>query len=164
HAACASLSRCEPMLTLTETSPEAEIFDAAATAAELARLSEVHSGDERELRLGAAPPPPPAPPGGRPAAAAPPLGCPRTAERRAALRHAGRDRARALRVRDQAPLPGAEPFRSRAHGGRRHRRLWPRRARARLRHRSPVPAALQADRLGRIRRRNDPVLPVGHGA
>src|SRR5438309_2090146 len=39
------------MLTPTETSPEAEIFDAAAIAAELARLSEVHSGNERELRL-----------------------------------------------------------------------------------------------------------------
>src|SRR5262245_61997477 len=41
------------MLTPTETSPDAEIFDAAAIAAELARLSEVHSGDERELRLAA---------------------------------------------------------------------------------------------------------------
>jgi [protein-PII] uridylyltransferase len=41
------------MLTLTETSPDAEIFDAAAIAAELARLSEVHSGNERELRLAA---------------------------------------------------------------------------------------------------------------
>ncbi len=41
------------MLTPTETSPEAEIFDAAAIAAELARLSEVHSGNERELRLAA---------------------------------------------------------------------------------------------------------------
>ena len=43
-AACISptlrLSRYEPMLTPTETSPEAEIFDAAAVAAELARLSE----------------------------------------------------------------------------------------------------------------------------
>jgi [protein-PII] uridylyltransferase len=41
------------MLTPTETSPDAEIFDAAAIAAELARLSEVHSGNERELRLAA---------------------------------------------------------------------------------------------------------------
>src|SRR6476619_5545396 len=41
----------EPMLIPIETSPEAEIFDAAAIAAELARLSEVHSGNERELRL-----------------------------------------------------------------------------------------------------------------
>jgi [protein-PII] uridylyltransferase len=41
------------MLTPTETSPEAEIFDAAAIAVELARLSEVHSGNERELRLAA---------------------------------------------------------------------------------------------------------------
>jgi [protein-PII] uridylyltransferase len=41
------------MLTLTETSPEAEIFDAAAIAAELTRLSEIHSGNQRELRLAA---------------------------------------------------------------------------------------------------------------
>ena len=41
------------MLTPTESSPDAEIFDAAAIAAELARLSEVHSGNERELRLAA---------------------------------------------------------------------------------------------------------------
>src|SRR6476619_359932 len=40
----------EPMLIPIETSPEAEIFDAAAIAAELARLSEVHSGNARELR------------------------------------------------------------------------------------------------------------------
>jgi [protein-PII] uridylyltransferase len=41
------------MLTPTETSPEPVIFDAAAIAAELTRLSEVHSGNERELRLAA---------------------------------------------------------------------------------------------------------------
>jgi [protein-PII] uridylyltransferase len=41
------------MLTPTETSPDAEIFDAAAIAVELARLSDVHSGNERELRLAA---------------------------------------------------------------------------------------------------------------
>ena len=41
------------MLTPTESSPDAEIFDAAASAAELARLSEVHAGNERELRLAA---------------------------------------------------------------------------------------------------------------
>ena len=44
------------MLTPTESSPDAEIFDAAAIAAELARLSEVHSGNERELRLAAGEP------------------------------------------------------------------------------------------------------------
>ena len=44
--------------------------------------------------------------------------------------------------------PGAEPFRSRAHGDRRHRRLRARRAGRRLRHRSVVPASVQADRLG----------------
>src|SRR6266480_5174120 len=41
----------EPMLTLAESAPAAEIFDAAAIAAELERLSEVHAGSERELRL-----------------------------------------------------------------------------------------------------------------
>ena len=35
---------------------------------------------------------------------------------------------------------------------------------ARLRHRSAVSAALQADRLGRVDRGSDPLLPVGHGA
>src|SRR5207244_10998061 len=41
----------EPMLTLTETSREAELFDAVGIAAELERLAEVHSGNARELRL-----------------------------------------------------------------------------------------------------------------
>src|SRR6266508_744728 len=41
----------EPMLILAESSPTAEIFDAATIAAELERLSEVHAGSERELRL-----------------------------------------------------------------------------------------------------------------
>src|SRR5262249_43172247 len=39
------------MLTLTDSSPEAEIFDAVAVAAELDRRGDVHAGDERELRL-----------------------------------------------------------------------------------------------------------------
>src|SRR6266496_1915444 len=39
------------MLILAESSPTAEIFDAATIAAELERLSEVHAGSERELRL-----------------------------------------------------------------------------------------------------------------
>ena len=41
----------EPMLTLTETSREAELFDAVGIAAELERLAEVHAGNARELRL-----------------------------------------------------------------------------------------------------------------
>src|SRR6266498_5843153 len=42
----------EAMLTLSDqVSPEAEIFDAVAIAAELERLSDVHAGNERELRL-----------------------------------------------------------------------------------------------------------------
>jgi [protein-PII] uridylyltransferase len=39
------------MLTLTETSREAAIFDSVAIAAEIERLGEVHDGNERELRL-----------------------------------------------------------------------------------------------------------------
>src|SRR5262245_63108119 len=40
------------MLTLSDqVSPEAGIFDAVAIAAELERLSDVHAGNERELRL-----------------------------------------------------------------------------------------------------------------
>jgi [protein-PII] uridylyltransferase len=39
------------MLTLTETSREAAIFDAVGIAAELERLAEGHAGNERELRL-----------------------------------------------------------------------------------------------------------------
>src|SRR5947199_8296 len=37
----------EPMLTLTETSREAELFDAVGIAAELERLAEVHAGYAR---------------------------------------------------------------------------------------------------------------------
>ena len=55
------------------------------------------------------------------------------------------------------------PSEVRAHGGGRGRRLRPRHAGARLRHRSAVPASLQADRLGRERRRGHPLLPVGPG-
>ena len=40
------------MLTLTDqVSPEAEIFDAVAVAAELEHLAAVHAGSEHELRL-----------------------------------------------------------------------------------------------------------------
>ena len=56
-----------------------------------------------------------------------------------------------LRVHDHAGLPGGEPVGRRAHGGRGHRRLWARAARTLLRRGSPVPAALQADALGRER-------------
>src|SRR5437764_8256675 len=41
----------EPMLILTETSRETELFDAVGIAAELERLAEVHAGNARELRL-----------------------------------------------------------------------------------------------------------------
>ena len=73
-----------------------------------------------------------------------------------------RDHPPAVRVRAQASLSVAKSVRGRAHGGGRHRRLRPRAAGARLRHRSVVPAALQADRLGRVDRGSDPLLPVGH--
>ena len=124
-----------------------------------------HAGDERELRTrrraaaqGGA--------GRRPRAgrAAAAEGPPRPALRRAAVPHAGRDHPRPVRVRRQASLSVGESVRGRAHGDRRDRRLRPRPAGAGLRHRSAVPAALQADRLGRVGRRGDPLLPVGHGA
>ncbi len=57
--------------------------------------------------------------------------------------------------------PRREPDGRRAHGHRGARRLWPRPARAGLRHRSPVPAALQADRLGRERRRIHALSALG---
>ena len=91
-------------------------------------------------------------------------GPPRPALRRAAVLHAGRDHPRAVRVRGEASLSLGEPVGSRAHGDRRDRRLRPRPAGARLRHRSAVPASLQADRLGRVGRRGHPLLPVGHRA
>src|SRR5262249_14697522 len=42
----------DAMLTLSDQlSPEAEIFDAVAIAAEPERLSDAHAGNERELRM-----------------------------------------------------------------------------------------------------------------
>ncbi len=98
---------------------------------------------------------------GRAAAA---QGPPRRTLRRTVVPVAGRDHPRALRFRGPAPLPLEKPVGSRAHGDRRHRRVRARADGAGLRHRSPVRAALQADRLGRVDRRGDPLLPVGHGA
>src|SRR5262249_3838929 len=59
----------EAMLTLSDqVSPEAEIFDAVAIAAELECLSDVHAGNERELRLAVSRRPPAALARGRAAA------------------------------------------------------------------------------------------------
>ncbi len=66
-----------------------------------------------------------------------------------------------LPVHCQSPLPQRQPVDRRADGGRRHRRLRPRHAGAALRHRSVVPAALQADAVGRERHRGGALLVVG---
>ena len=81
--------------------------------------------------------------------------------RRAAVLHDGRDHPHPVRIRHRASLPVGKSVGLRAHGDRGDRRLRPRPDGARLRHRSAVPAALQADRVGRAGRRGDPVLPVG---
>ena len=60
----------------------------------------------------------------------------------------GRADPRPLRLHGRARLPRDQPFRRRAHGDRRHRRLRPRAAGAGLRHRSAVPASLQEDARG----------------
>ena len=60
-------------------------------------------------------------------------------------------------------LPREEPVRGRAHGRGRGRRLRPRHAGAGLRHRPAVPAALQADAVGRADRRIHALHAVGHG-
>ena len=78
-----------------------------------------------------------------------------------ALRPHGRHRPRPPRQRRAAPLPGRQSLLGREARRRRDRRLRPRHARAGLRRRSPVPAALQADRLGRERRRGDALRAVG---
>ena len=85
---------------------------------------------------------------GRTAAA---QGSPRPPLRRAAVPDGRRNHPHPLRLRAQASLSVGEPVRDRAHGRGRDRRLWPRAAGAGLRHRSAVSAALQADRLGRVR-------------
>ena len=63
-----------------------------------------------------------------------------------------------------ACLPLEEPVGGRAHGGGRGRRLRPRHAGAGLRHRPAVPAARQADALGRADRRIHALHAVGPGA
>ena len=162
----ASLSGCPHAHHSTSPATTAvELFDEHAIVADLEKLADEH----RRLRAGA-------PARGRAAAeerargrsrqcrAAAAAGSPGPALRRTPLLHAGRDHPRAVRVRGQASLSVAESVRSRAHGDRRDRRLWPRPAGAGLRHRSAVPAALQADGVGRVGRRGDPLLPVGSRA
>ena len=70
------------------------------------------------------------------------------------------DQAR-LRLHHHPRLPRRQSLDRGAHGRGRPRRLWPRPARAGLRHRSAVPASLQADRLGRERRRVHALSALG---
>ena len=84
--------------------------------------------------------------------------------RRAAVLSARCDHRPAVRGGDAPSLQEPGAVRLRAHGDRRHRRLRPRADGAGIRHRPAVPAALQADRLGRVGRRSHSLLPLGHGA
>ena len=151
---------------LTTTKPRAaddlELFDQRALAAELDRLAKQHGSNEQALRRAITQPLKQrarhrARQCGAPAAAGP-AG---PALRRAAVPDAGRHHPHRLRVRRPSSLSVAESVRSGTHGDRRDRRLRPRADGAGLRHRSPVPAALQADRVGRVGRRGDPVLSLG---
>ena len=87
----------------------------------------------------------------------------RTALRRTVVFRPGRNHPHSLRRRHASSLSLADPLGRRAHGRRRHRRLWPRTDGAGIRYRSVVHPALQANRLGRAGRRGYSVLPVGHG-
>jgi hypothetical protein len=69
--------------------------------------------------------------------------------RRAAVRASRRNHRPAVHFRDEASLSKPRAVGFRAHGCDRHRWLWPRPDGAAVRHRSAVPAALQADRMGR---------------
>ena len=156
------------MMLHTQRSPRSRASrcsTSAAIAAELDALAKTHAGRERELRtavaqrlkIGADA-------GARARRAAAAQGPPRPALRRAAVPVQDEIIRVLFEFVGTASLSVAESVRRRAHGGRRDRRLRPRPAGAGLRHRSAVPAALQADRLGRARRRGDPLLPVGPGA
>ena len=76
----------------------------------------------------------------------------------------GRAHPPRLRLHRHLRLPRHQPVRCRAHGHRCHGRLRPRPAGALFRRRSPVPAALQADALGRERRGVHALPAVGPGA
>ena len=84
--------------------------------------------------------------------------------RRGAVRVPGRADPPRLRLHGRQRLPRHQPLRCRAHGHHRHRRLRPRPARPLLRRRSAVPAALQADALGRERGGVHALSAVGPGA
>ena len=81
--------------------------------------------------------------------------------RPAALGADGRGGAHRSRGRAAPPLPVGEPLDLRAHRVGRHRWLRARHAGAGLGRRSPLPPALQADRLGRERGRGDPLRALG---
>ena len=151
---------------LTTTKPRAtddlELFDESSLAAELDGLAKQHGSNEQALRRAITQPLKNALATGR--AGAERLLLQDRQGRRCAERLCQMqddDHPHRVRVRRPSPLSVAEPVRSGAHGDRRDRRLRPRADGAGLRHRSPVPAALQADRVGRVGRGGDPLLPVG---
>ena len=151
---------------VTEARPEADDrFDTARITAAVDALAEKHAGREDVFRSAhGATAEGRDDRGARDRAGGAAEGPPRPALRRTAVLRAGRDHPHPVLRRHPPSLSLADPLRRRAHGGGRHRRLWPRPDGAGIRHRSAVHPALQADRLGRAGRRGDPVLPVGHGA
>ena len=142
--------------------PFEAIFDEAAFAADLDAIATRHRGDPAALRLAVVQRAKQALADGRRQAEVwLTRGRPGPRLRRPPVRPGGRADPRALRARRRGRLRLGPPVHRRAHGGGGHRRLWPRPAGAGLRHRSAVPAALQADRLGRERRRVHALHAVG---
>ena len=84
-----------------------------------------------------------------------------TALRPPPVRPPGRDHPRHPRLRRRECLSRRESVLGRAHGHRRRRRLRPRHAGAGLGRRPPLSPALQADPVGRERRRVHPLHPLG---
>ena len=142
-----------------------ELIDSARASSPTSKASpRRHAGDERELRTAVAQRLKAALHAGR---ARPRSCCSRTATAGAAPSGSARCRTRSSASCSNSPrkhlYPSQNPSEAErmavvATGGY-GRGLHG----AGLRHRSAVPAALQADRLGRVGRRSDPLLPVGHG-
>ncbi len=141
---------------------QAPYFDLDLLRHEASELARTHSGQDSKLRMALVEPHAPAGRRRLRRGQAPA----RRGWRRARLRRRpvglpGRaDQAR-LRFHHQPRLSRREPDGRGAHGRRRARRLWARAARAGLRHRPVVPASLQADRLGRERRRIHALSALG---
>ena len=143
-----------------------ELIDGAALVADLKALAASHARQRaRTARRRRAPPQIGAERGPRTCRATAAQGPPRAALRRAAVPDAGRDHPHPVRIRVVSELyPPQVPSQAErmaviATGGYGRGLLG-----AGLRHRSPVPAPLQADRLGRNGRRSAALLSVGHGA